>query len=119
MKDEIFKRLDALAGALGVATKELWRILLQQARVEAYATGAYALIGLGFIGIAGILLRKAFKVEPKRGSYDIPAWFIIAAAVAIPGFTLLFVNLYNIWTPLFNPEYYALHEILDVLRGSK
>lgn len=118
MKDEILKRVDALAATLGVATKELWRILVQQARVEAYMAIGYTLVGAIGVAIATKVFFNGIKAGNEDGWNDFPVGASFGALGLFVFTIVFFVNLYGVWTPLFNPEFYALHQILSTIKGA-
>lgn len=119
MNEEILKRIDALAAKLGVAGTELWRILIRQAGVDAIFDSLY--IGLSGITIC-VLVKFLFwglKRNEKKQDDDIIAICIISVISVIgilASIVFLLVNLNDLPTALFNPEYRALELLRNALR---
>src|SRR5579872_5645879 len=116
MKDEILKRIDALADKLGIASSELWKVLLQQARVEAYIDIGYVGLGLALIVSGVLLIRRGVKMGEDWEEY--PKFSLPGVLLAAFGIPLFFVYLHSTWTPLFNPSYWALQQILETIKGA-
>lgn len=110
MTDEILKRLDLLATKLSTTVDHLWGVLLYQARIEAIGDS----IGLLIILIAGYWVYRWARWVVKSGADDI-IWFPIGASV-IALTILLFAELSSLPTELFNPQYFALHRIMESLK---
>lgn len=124
MKDEIFKRIDALAAKLGVAANGVWNVLVAQARVEAIKE----LIGLGVAGGLGILgigmliwaVRKA-NAASNRCDGDVETFWGVTAVIS--GIVALISVIYILccatsWiTPMYNPQYWALQQIMNLMES--
>lgn len=118
MKEELLQRLDLLAAKLGVAVEHLWEILTRQGFVE----GAYGL-GLSFLGIVllfpvYLLCRVATRMvmDDDTGFDDRgPGLFFICAAIAILALWFIFSGIGDSKF-LFNPEYFALQEITNLMK---
>jgi|SRR5579872_1815508 len=120
-QEEIFKRLDALADKLHVASGELWRIVLRQARVEVASDLLWILVSIILIVLSYRRVRWAInKICSRQDRYNWPddatLWLWPAALTTIVFTIVLVVNISEIWTPLLNPEFYALDTILRAIR---
>jgi hypothetical protein len=118
MKDEILKRVDALAEKLGVASGELWKILVQQAHIVAIQTGVEIVI-CGAISIVGYRwMRRGFAAAEEDDWDSFPAVMIGGLLMFFGGTLFAIVNLIDVWTPLLNPQYWALQQILETIKGA-
>lgn len=116
MNEETLRRLDALAEKLGVATEYLWGVLIAQSKV------AIVECIVGFI-VGGLLLATTWYLSRKAAAADDYGYegFALgsgALLLGIIGIVVLLVATFSIWTPLLNPEYYALKQVLGAI-GSK
>ncbi len=118
MKEELLERLDLLAAKLGVAVEHLYVVLTNQGYVEGFLALGFATVSFTILVIAAIQLFKNVSLVAKADmndevEYGIKAFFwgfaTIASAVLTAG------NAVNI-KYLFNPEYFALREILKLVR---
>ena len=117
MSDEILKRLDALAAKLGIATEHLWSVLVKQGTVEGAYGVAMMAAGAGLILCGALLGRKALSKESMNS--DGPERFIGFLIPAMVGTVFGFISIgagFFLTKYLFNPEMYALTEILRVLK---
>ncbi len=131
MKEEIFKRIDALAVKLGVTAQYLWGVLVKQAGVEAVKDLVWA--GFFTVGTAA-LLYTAYKFLPrtwkrKEGKYGeqdyVYDWDQRDAAGCV-GWTALVLGIICVipalifagsaFTPLMNPEYWAFQEVMGLIK---
>jgi cellobiose-specific phosphotransferase system component IIC len=116
MKD-ITPILEKLADKLGVAAEVLWVALLKQAKIYSVT---YILIGalliFGAIWLAKFGKTISHKVNERDWAEEV--WFAYMGAVCILGIMLLawICDLSRILAGLFNPEYWALSEILKGLK---
>ena len=115
--------LEKLASELGTNTKYLWSVLIKQAPIEATITLIQTLLILLF-GYVLFRLHKKFlrDIPDKQHSYydeydvalTIPmglgcALFLILLIVA-------FFCLKSMITGYLNPEYWALHKVLQTIK---
>jgi len=115
-KTELLKRLDALADKLGTTSAYLWHVLVKQA----IATGVADVI-TSLILVLGIVF--AFKFyhwadEKAKDCHDDSGYIVLRIVLVIgAGVSVIesFCSLYSGILELVNPEYYALHEILQTL----
>jgi len=119
MNEQTTKLIEQLAQKLGTTAEYLWTILLKQAPISAMID----LMCLVLFTIIGIALYKLHKYcakktgEDERSIYDdrgelvIPAMLILTV-IWIIFFIASFLSIGNIINGFFNPEYWALKEIL-------
>lgn len=111
--------LEKLANKLGVTVEHLWRILIKQAYIDAIQS----LIFIAFVySLLGLLYwcHKRFSKKNNDGDtlydeYEEPL-IIPMVIIFIVGIILFIVSIFsisNVINGLFNPEYWALHEILN------
>ncbi len=125
MNDNTTKLLEQLAAKLGTTTEYLWRVLLKQAPIEATTT----LIQCIIVWIGGIVLYKLHKRFSKKiqtGGYSENAYdkhevalilpMVIVAIVWGVMFLVTFFCMSDIIVGYFNPEYWALKEVLDSVK---
>ena len=125
MTQEVLKRLDAFAAQLHTTGAQLWDILVAQARVEAIKD----LLDLGvagFVGTAGLYIciklaifctNEDDKKYSEKNEGNIVAAFmgsLLTGVVGLIGAGCFLVNLTSWITPLLNPQYWALQQILDL-----
>lgn len=114
-KQELINRLDALAAKLGTTGDYLWSVLVKQA----YIVGATDFIWVVFYaGAAYALYRvgnyfRATAETKDEGAFWVPA---IISWIATVGMVIgVFYNAIEGLQYLINPQYYALHEVLQAL----
>jgi hypothetical protein len=121
--DELTQLLQQLAGQLGTTVEFLWVVMVRQARVEAIE----AVIALFVICVLWYLMYKfAMWTIPviKRDwnsfdNFDFSRAMGLFAIVILFSIVLCiltiaeFINISNLPTMLFNPEYWALKQILS------
>lgn len=122
MNDNLTALLDKLATKLGTTTEYLWKVLLVQAKISA----TNSLIFLVMAVVSGIILYRIHKrlAKPIPGkSYNnsryeedgelyIPIMIMAACIWVICSFFII-TDITNIINGYFNPEYWALKEILN------
>ncbi len=121
------KLIEQLATKLGTTVEFLWGILIKQAFVSACFSLGYVL----FVIIYGVIIFKLHLKfsnetvkETKYGKdtvcdYDNDS-FIIPMVVFFTiwvGFAIgALCSIYNVFLGFFNPEYWALNEILNTIK---
>ena len=108
MDQETLKRLDALAQVLQTTTAHLWQVLVAQAKVAIIQD-----VVLFFIGVVLLSIGKRFYQLMNES--DNFGYVLAFALPTIAGSILAIFALSNIWTPLMNPEFYALSVLLRKL----
>ena len=115
---EILSRLDALAAKLNVTAQYLWGVLVRQARIEAVGDIALMLFLSGLTyGAYRIFKFMAAKIKAENFPDE---WMFFTQGFLIFSMSVLtIVNIHtaiDILTPLLNPEYWALQQILNVCK---
>ena len=117
---EVYQRLDALAAKLGTTVQYLWSVVLRQARVEIIQDLCLAIVFFLAIGLLSYVLKKLVKYIKDDAAGWNDEWSFIAAGLCIFGivgsFAWLVIMLYSVITPLLNPEYWALQQVLNALK---
>ncbi len=122
MNDQTTKLVEQLAQKLGTTAEYLWAVLLKQAPISA----ATDLIYLILVIIGGVLLYKLHKyLSEEGGEYKNSIYCDKEELVVIPMVLVTFLwgviaivcffCIGNIINGFFNPEYWALKEILSQL----
>jgi len=115
---EVLSRLDALAAKLGVAANYLWAVLVRQAYVE--AVGA-----LLFLVVVHLATRYALRIWRHgrdkgwhQGEYGLPFEMGTAIGMLMLGvcWIVAVVQVVCGVQNVLNPEYFALHQVLDALK---
>lgn len=118
-KQELFKRLDALAEKLGTTAAYLWSVLVRQAVAE--GVGSLVTAVAMMVGVV-VLIKLAGKAQKHKlgdvnndGFFnEFVGWFLLPAA-ATGAFAIGIACLIDGFQHLYNPAYFALHEILNTL----
>jgi hypothetical protein len=111
MNEELLKRLDLLAAKLSTTVDHLWSVVVRQARVEAIQDTICLILSL----VAAWYLGKWGRWLVADPGKDGIAW----VAIAFLGIAVAYVLvscLCSIPTELLNPEYFALHRLMEGLR---
>lgn len=119
MNEKLTALLEKLATQLGTTTQYLWKVLISQARVS----GIKSLVYIVLVIVSGISLfllhKKCCKTEEGFFSYDdnegLIVMMIILAIIWVVMFFIGMDAMSNMLNALFNPEYWALKEVLDIL----
>ena len=124
MNEQTTKLITDLASKLGTTTEYLWGVLIKQALYSVITDLAFLIFSV----IYGFVLYKVYKwlCEPvdEGGRYtrfdehedNAVMPFAIASIIFIVFLIVNIINFPNIIAGLFNPEYWALHEILKQLK---
>ena len=129
MEEKAFEYIDAIAANLGVAAEHVYGALLKQAMVSGLRSVVYIIIGLA-VSYVIIKILKTVYSDVKEGEDGI---FVDSYGVSLGGvFALIFggiaiilmffaimSDISNATTALLNPEYWALKEILDTIKGAE
>jgi hypothetical protein len=117
MKEEILKRLDALAAKLGVASDKLWQILLAQGQIERTMTIVWVALSLAATVASGLLILRNAK-RFSDASYDSGSLYlgniIVFSVIGLISLCACMGSL-SYLSGVINPEYFALRQILEVV----
>ncbi len=120
MNEQATKLIEQLAQKLGTTAEYLWAVLLKQAPISAMVDLVYLVIVI----IMGIGMYKLHKYctketgEYKESIYEDNGEFVRPAMVILTivwviFFIICFFSIGNIVNGFFNPEYWALKEVLS------
>jgi hypothetical protein len=115
---EILKRLDTLAARLGVTADNLWAVLVKQASVQMWSV-LLEIVLTGTLLCVLIWLCYRFACKAQSVGYDGDGWVVAAmltGVAAVVFAVILITDLTSLPTLLLNPRYWALKEILGVLK---
>lgn len=123
LEESAARALDGLADKLGVATERLWIALLRQAPVDASVDLFLGLVAapLAIWFLARKLARLRAVFEKGDDEFQDALLMIfggLGLLVACIFEATFFCSLSTILSGFFNPEYWALHEVLGLLRSS-
>lgn len=116
--ERLTELLEKLANELGTTTKYLWSVLIKQARIEIIEWAVMAIIFVAFFIPLNKYIRWIFKNwETICDNDHEPAHLIISGLLGIClliyGIAIL-CNIPNVIDAIFNPEYWALKQVLGI-----
>jgi formate hydrogenlyase subunit 3/multisubunit Na+/H+ antiporter MnhD subunit len=117
--DKATEYIDALAAKLGVAAEHVYEVLVHQKVMEGVVYSIFLPL------VLAILIWVFFKIKKSLDEYDgyneegFIIALIITAVVILVMFIVNVVVLPDYVMQIFNPEYYAIREIIDALGGGK
>lgn len=119
---ELTGLLEQLAEKLGTTTEYLWGVLITQAKVSAIIDLMYIVL----VSIIGVIIWKVHKHLMKKDAdgdtkyYDLEELAIVPMVIVsiIWGvlFVVCFFSLGNIISGFVNPDYWALEQVLDIVK---
>lgn len=127
MNEQTEKLIRELAAKLGTTTEHLWQVLTYQAMITGLTNIFLFLFLFCFLWISLKIIRAKTKVPPKTQSNLYPngqwemdgpgfaAWALWSVAVATFGIVFL-TNFADITSALLNPEYFALQQVLHIVK---
>ena len=129
MEEKAFEYIGAIAANLGVAAEHVYGALLKQAMVSGLRSVVYIIICLAVsYAIIKVLKRVYSDVkEDEEGlfvdSFGVPLGGVFALVFGgialVIMFFVIMADISNASTALLNPEYWALKEILDTIKGAE
>lgn len=113
MNEQTAKLIQDLAAKLGTTAEHLWGVLVRQAPLSA----AIDLIQLVVIWVIafGLLKRAAVawkKSETEDNEVEVGAYSLFAGLAVVAGIAVFLACPHGIVSGFFNPEYWALKQIL-------
>jgi hypothetical protein len=113
-KQEMLKRLDALADKLGTTAAYLWSVLLKQARLD----GIESLIAVGFLTALAVTAykygNKCFVyAEETDDDFYVGGYTLRVVMFLCLGIACWYLS--DAVEHFLNPSYFALHEVLETL----
>jgi hypothetical protein len=116
VKEEILKRIDALADKLGVAASYIFKLYVQQARVEVLHDFAVLIVS----GVITWVSIKAMQYFFADSDSDARIPFVICGFLGtiVAAIMLIDFMFSDVWTAMMNPEFWAFHHIVrDIKSG--
>lgn len=114
--EQVVGLLEKLAEQLGTTVEYLWPVLVQQQKMRGIIEAVVILLALV---VTGIIARIQYKKVKADGWNSDP--LICAAAISFVVFSAVllycFVSANNVITHITNPEYWALRDLLRMLKG--
>ena len=119
-RNEVFQRLDALAQKLNVTGEHFWNVLVAQAEVAVYQHLMWLGLGILFLTTSIIIATRIHRHLRGRDGYDgYQYWWglqLLPFALFLPGTIVTIHNMSALLTPLINPEYWALIQVMRVIQ---
>lgn len=116
MEDKIINVINVLSEKLGVATNYIYPLLIKQARIDAITGIFYNLLSIIMLVVAFIMFKSLIKFENERNAETNSAIGATAILLAIIGIIVLIFNFQSTLNALFNPEWYAINNILQQIK---
>ncbi len=117
MNEQTTQFLNALATKLGTTAEYLWSILVAQAPISA----TIQLIQTIILTVVTVFLWRAHKRFLNSKAYDAFEFYpggamTISAAIVLCIWIVNFFSIDNLISGFFNPEYWALNELLRAMK---
>ena len=113
MNEQLQNTLAALAEKFGTTVEHLWDVLIYQARVEAVVTGIELIFIAILFSVSLHYVRVLFKGVLKDDWDEITYAPIVCLIIGMVLLGVWAINdVSNIITMVWNPEYWALRQIL-------
>ena len=109
------KLLEQLAAKLGTTAEHLWGVLIRQARIEAVTDIMFILFTIFGVYWYYRWVKSFYERNPYDDFPEIVG-LIFGGVVSFISTIASIVCLFSIPAELFNPEYWALEKILNVLK---
>ena len=104
--------LQPLADKLGTTGQYVWGLQVKQA----YVDGSIALVGLLFgLVMVGLVIFLNWKYSDDE-YYDFDFWCVVSIFPIIIGLGFIFYNIYTVFNAFINPEHYALHQLIKLVK---
>lgn len=134
MEEKAFEYIDAIAANLGVAAEHVYGALLKQAMISGISSLVYIPIYIAIIVAYVFMIRKIYSdVSENKESMLVDNSYAYRGELSGISFTIMSIggvlslilfisvifDINNAVTALLNPEYWALKEILDTIKGAE
>jgi len=121
---ELVPVLEKLAEKLGVTSGYLWDVLVKQAFIDGILSIMFAVLTSICVAVLYKLHKKFSGKHPNSAccnwyeklEYLGPAMFLPTTFIGVM-VVVAIIGLFGAVTAFVNPEYWALHEILSVLKS--
>lgn len=117
MDEKYAQLLETLATKLGTTAEHLWGVLVRQAPISGMTNLVLCIIFA--LGLWKLIIFVKHKTNHRNADwyYDRhPAWFGVSVVTAMISIGLL-ISIPTIVTAFANPEYWALKQLLSMVRG--
>jgi hypothetical protein len=115
MNEQTETLIRELAVKLGTTAEHLWGVLIRQAPIHAASTMLGFAVAIGLLAFVGVRIRRAVLSDDCCNEAAIFGGLVWAAFTAgVLGFLCMSIN--DMASGLFNPEYWALKEVLRNLK---
>lgn len=118
MHKDTLELVDRLATKLGTTAEYLWRVLINQTRIELIKDAAWAIVALAYL-LALIPLTRYLVRRKNEAGYDDDGWIIaivVSMFIAAVMVVVFISSVSEIPTLVYNPEYWALSKILKAAK---
>ena len=114
-EEKVYEYIDAIAANLGVAAEHVYAALVKQAVVSGIGSVVWA-VGAAIVAVAVVwgLVRITKSVVIDE---DMVAVYFIGAVILTISGAVFVVNAQDAFTAFYNPEYWAMKEILSSLKA--
>lgn len=114
MNEQTETLIRELAVKLGTTAEHLWGVLIRQAPIHAASTMLGFAVAIGLLAFVGVRIRRAVLSD----DCDEAAIFggLVCAALTAGVFAALCMSINDMASGFFNPEYWALKEVLRNLK---
>jgi hypothetical protein len=123
VQEKIFEYIDALALKLGVASEHVFELMIKQKIIEGIVySSVIAVVGI-IVWVAtykclGYLIKNYQDLYEKDHELGWMLGSILLSVVSLSFLIVWVAALPQYILQIFNPEYYAIKEILEVFKGS-
>jgi hypothetical protein len=122
MNEETLQAITALAQKLGTTSEYLWSVLIQQAYLEAGLSLINLIVWgiITFFVVKIVYLKTKTPLETDEDHYPKAQWveegavaaWLVSGVLILIAFIIISVEFNSLITALFNPEYWALKQII-------
>jgi hypothetical protein len=122
MNKDTLELLQSLAAKLGTTADHLWGVMIRQARVSVITD---LLLDCALVLVIVIAFKKIFPFFDRKIQEDPEGDFLYILGTLFLGAVLVVCTVVAIFcvpdmvTKIANPEYWALQQILETVKGAK
>lgn len=116
MNELTYRLLQELAEQLGTTTEYLWEVLVSQAPINSLTN-----IAMYVLWIVGVILIVRYWVRSTEDLWEtenvvLITFYLLSGVWFVVGFFALLTSAHNTITGFLNPEYWALQQILELMK---
>lgn len=119
--DRVSQYIDALAANLGVAASHVYETMVRQTVLEGivYTAASVLFVILGLFALIKTWKYALSEKAVRNGSVEFMAPICVVGSFVYAILTIgALINLPDTVMKVFNPEYFVIREILDVVKGA-